>query len=408
MQRAIIRWQRPGSILVIVILLLLLIGSARAAEFVDGNDVYRLEAGQVVSDDLYLAAGEIIIDGTIEGDLLAASGYVEINGTVTGDVMAAGAAVVITGTVEDDVRVSGAGIDISGTIGGDLIVSGGGGGFAFPIGERMVTQGVRIASSARIDGDVAAFGGQGMLDGTIGGDLFVGMGEVTLAARVAGDARLEAGSIEVRDTARVEGNLRYSSNAQVPALEGVATNVEYTPRETTQERPNPAVQVLGWMTRTVLIIAGFALLGGLLLRVAPDMLERPSQALAQKPGQALLYGLLVAVIFILLPIASAILVFLMVFFWGILPGIVLGVFLFVALTLIWIFSPLVTGFWLGKWLVGATGRNMAVWPTLVVGIILLVLLGRVPFLGYFIYLVSFLFALGGLWLSRRSGEVAVS
>lgn|GEM_PF-4371680 len=36
-----------------------------------GTDIYRLPAGEVITDDLYIAASEIYIDGTVEGDLIA-------------------------------------------------------------------------------------------------------------------------------------------------------------------------------------------------------------------------------------------------------------------------------------------------------------------------------------------------
>ena len=39
--------------------------TARAAVFT-GTDVYRLPAGQVITDDLYVAASEIYIDGTVK------------------------------------------------------------------------------------------------------------------------------------------------------------------------------------------------------------------------------------------------------------------------------------------------------------------------------------------------------
>ena len=50
------------------------------------NGVFRLPAGEIVQDDLYVTGGEIYIDGNVEGDLVAFGGYIEVNGNVTGDV----------------------------------------------------------------------------------------------------------------------------------------------------------------------------------------------------------------------------------------------------------------------------------------------------------------------------------
>ncbi|HMQ54756.1 MAG TPA: hypothetical protein PKE64_09365 [Anaerolineae bacterium] len=77
--------------------------------------------------------------------------------------------------------------------------------------------------------------------------------------------------------------------------------------------------------------------------------------------------------------------------------------MFGTLVLIWFLSPLVTGLWLGRHLNLALGRAPDYLPILIGGVLILALLGRVPLLGWLVYLVSFIFALGGLLLARRSG-----
>lgn len=66
------------------LLALLAAAPVLAAEVAGGNS-YRLEAGEVIADDLYVSAEEAIIAGTVEGDLIAAGAYVEVSGRVTGD-----------------------------------------------------------------------------------------------------------------------------------------------------------------------------------------------------------------------------------------------------------------------------------------------------------------------------------
>jgi len=148
------------------------------------------------------------------------------------------------------------------------------------------------------------------------------------------------------------------------------------------------------------LLVGFALLAWLVLRFAPNLLTRPANAIAARPVKAGLYGLLAAVLFIFIPLASVLLVLLMVLFWGWFLGLVLGLFLFGALALVWFLSPLLTGLWLGQRQSAALGRAQNNLPALLLGVLLLALLGRIPILGWLVYLVSFLFALGGLILSR--------
>lgn len=392
------RW---AGMLICVLLAGVLVSPAFAAE-VAGGDTYELAAGEVITDDLYVSAREVIIAGTVEGDLIATGAYIEVSGTVTGDVLIAGAGITINGTVEDDLRVAGAGIDIAGTIGGDVLAAGGGGMFAAPINldGRSITQGVRIHDNAQIGGDALLAGGQGTISGAIGDDLRASMADLTLAAQVGGDAQLNAGTIAVQEPAQVAGVLRYTSEEPISPPDGVAADVVYTPPPEGAE-PTALERTLTWLTRTVLVLLGFALLGWLLLRFRPAALARPARAIAAQPGRATLYGMLGLLGLMIIPLLSALLVFLMILFFGWFPGVVLGLALFSILALLWFLSPLITGAWLGQRLSGILGRAPDSLPVLLSGVLLLALLTHLPYLGWLISLVSFVFAFGGLILARR-------
>lgn len=386
-----------------VVLSLALAGSALAAEFA-AADTYRLAAGEVVADDLYVTGDTIIIDGTVEGDLVASGGYIEINGTVTDDLIAAAAGIVVNGAVGDDARIAGAGIDISGEIADDLIVGAGGGeGFAptFPLNGRSVTPGLRIADGATIGGDTAVAAGGALIAGSIAGDLWAGAGQLRLTGNVGGDAQLDIGDLAVGETASVGGELRYETDAAANVPPGVASDVEFVPAAA-EEQVNPIWGILGWIGRTLLILAGFALLSWLILSLAPRAINRPAAAIDTNPLQAVLIGLLIGLLLVFIPLLSALLVFLTVLFWGWFPGVVMGMFLFGTLALVWFFSPLVTGAWLGRRLGAAMGRDLNALTALLLGVLLIALLGQIPFFGWFVYLLSFWFALGGLFMLQRN------
>jgi len=162
--------------------------------------------------------------------------------------------------------------------------------------------------------------------------------------------------------------------------------------------------VVGWVVRTGLILVGFALLGWLLLRFVPDLLTKPASAIQDKPLEAGLYGLLAAALFVFVPILSILLVVLVWIFWGTLPGLVMGFFLIGSWALIWLFSPLITGLWLGQRMTAQAGRETTLTVALLLGVLLLVVVGRIPFVGWLVYLVSFALALGGLLRSRRRAQ----
>ena len=399
-------------VLVVGLLLLAVTGGALAAEFGGDEDVYRLAAGEVVNDDLYVGSGEIYIDGAVKGDLIAFGGYVEINGIVEGDLIAAGGGVVIRGQVMDDARVAGGGIEVSGTIGDDLFAAGGGGqamGFPMQFGGRSIPQGIRIGNEAEIGGDGVIVGGGGRIDGHIGGNLWSAMGELELVGRVDGDAELQVGSLRVDEGSRVAGTLRYSSPDEASIPGEAAGKITYdAPQAETAQSASLIGKIVGWFVRTLLILVGFALLGWLLLRYAPALLTGPVAAIQEKPVEAGLYGLLAAALLIFIPILSGLLVVLVWIFWGTFSALTMAFFLLGTLALVWMLSPLVTGLWLGQRVLERAGREATLTVALLVGVFLLVVVGRVPFVGWLVYLLSFALALGGVLRSRRGAGEALA
>jgi cytoskeletal protein CcmA (bactofilin family) len=394
-------------------------GIARAAEFA-GDERYVLERGQVISDDFYVSGGEVIIDGTVEGDLVVAGGYVEVNGVIMGDVIAAGGAIVIAGVVQDDVRAAGGAIIVTGSIGDDLIAAAGGGwpGMVVSAGNRTIPQGIQIAAGASIGGDAYVVGGQATVSGSIGRNLVTAMRAVVLSGRVGGNATLMGETIRVDERTRIQGTLTYRTANEITVPEGVAARVirEVVPdvAATVIAPRNPILGFLGWVTRTLLILAGLMLLGWLAWSFAPQRMTTAVTVLEGRPVEAAIYGLLVAVA--VFPVSAA-LVFLAVLFWGWFPGgVAMLTFLFGLFALLWLFSPVVTGLWLGRKLANATGRELGNLATIFLGVAVIVLVGRlltfIPFLGELafraVYLLSFALAVGAWILARRQAAAPVA
>lgn len=390
------------AFLLVALSSLLLSGTALAGQF-EGDEIYRLEAGQVIDDDLYVAGNEIFIDGTVNGDLFAAGGYIEVNGTVTGDVVLAGGGIKITGDVQDDARLAGGAIDLLGTIGDDLIMAGGGqpGGFSFPMqaGNRSVIQGMRLGASNYVGGDAMIAGGTAEILGQIDGDLNAAAGEVTLDARIGGNAQLNAQVLDVSNNAQIEGTLTYTSPSEQDLPGGVAERVDF--EQIQQAQVNPFLGIFWWLLRTMALLIGFALLGFLFLRFVPDALSKPVAAINVNPVETGLWGLLIFGLFMGIPLISALLVFLIVVLWGWGPGLVVFLLLFSVLGVIWLFSPLITGLWIGRKVAGSVSGLSGDLPMLMIGVLILVILGRIPCLGWLVALFSFVMAMGGIVQSLR-------
>jgi cytoskeletal protein CcmA (bactofilin family) len=403
------------------VLVVLVTGTAIGAEVVGGDEIYVLPTGEVISDDLYVTAGQVLIEGTVEGDLVAAGGFVEVSGVIMGDVFAAGGGVVISGVVQDDARLAGGGILVSGSIGDDLFAAGGGGpGLGlmpwapWTVEGRSVPQGVQVAGGATIGGDSYLAGGSGSLAGSVGGDLYAAMRTFTFSGQVAGDASLTADNLTISPNSRVQGTLHYSTDEALTVPAEVAASVDAEPwaDDAARTARSSLRSFLWWMVRTALIVVGLGLLGWLLLALAPNSLRRPVQALETEPVESGIYGMMVAVLVVPL---SAALVFLAGLFWGWFPGgVVTFAFLFGLFGLIWLISPVITGLWLGRKLFDLLGWRGGDLPALLTGIALIVLtarvLGQIPCAGALVYLVlyllSFALAVGAWIVARRQSERA--
>lgn len=367
------------------------------------GEIYRLGADEVIADDFYYGAGEIIIDGTVKGDLVVAAGYVEVNGTVEGDLIAAAGSVVINGTVQDDARVAGAGVEVRGAVGDDLF-AGAGGDPATPMftqaGTRSIPQGLRIYDTARIGGNLNIGAGTAEVAGTVTGDLNAGAGQLNLAGNVGGDADLSVSALQIADTASIEGTLTYTAPAEASIPAGAAGSVQYA--APAPEEPQAVGQAaFPRLLQIVLALLGFLAIGWLALRFAGPAIDRPVTALAFRPGRAALYGLAASLLLIFVPLLSALLVFAVILFFGWAPGVAMFLFLFTALSLIWVLSPLITGPWLGYLFGRLIGREFTGLAALLIGVAAILLLGLVPVLGWLVYLFSFIFAIGGIILAQR-------
>ena len=332
--------------------------------------------------------------------------------------IAAGGGVVINGAVGDDVRIGGGGVTVAGSIGDDLFMAGGGqawpGGFAVPIriNGRNIPQGVTLANSGRVGGDAYIAGGSGAINGEVDGDLFSGMGSVSFGGRVGGNANLYAGAVTVQDNAEVGGVLRYRSDQPAAIPSGVAATVEQeqrTPADAPPPRPNVVWALLGWLWRTLLLALGFALAAWLIWQLAPGMIRTSGEGVRMRPVEAGLYGVVVAAL--ILPVLAA-LVLIAAIFWGITGAAATAFFLLGAVGLLWIFSPLFAGYWLGD-LLSERGYVQGPLLALLAGALVIVLAARIfsliPCVGAvvagLIYLLSFVLTIGGLIVARRTKTV---
>jgi hypothetical protein len=273
---------------------------------------------------------------------------------------------------------------------------------------------LQITSAATVGGDALLAGGQGDFAGSIGQNLWAVFRIFNFGGRVNGDAEIRAESLRVAENARVQGELRVATPAEMVVPAATASTVVREPwmadAGLTVER-SLVDRVLSWLWRTLLTLAGMLFLGWLFWSVARPQLKELATVVDERPAVTGIVGVLVAVA--LLPISVA-LVFLATLIWGFFPGGLMTLMMFFGFfAVLWLISPAIIGLWVGRKIAAATGAFEGELAHLLVGITAIVLGGRlltlIPCIGTLafqvIYMQSFIFLVGG-WLLLRGARLA--
>jgi len=370
-----------AGILTFVIMMMLTAAPVLAFDARSGDTV-TVDGQEVVDDDLYVGASTIIIDGMVNGELWAAGYTITVNGAVNGSAMVAGNMISISGDVGHAVRAAGQTISISGNVNGDLMVFG---------------SAVNVASTATVKGDLFIGAGNVRIDGLVEGDIKGGGSAVTIGNGVKGNVELEVDSLTILSTANIEGDLTYTSKEEADIQSGAqiggATTHNLPPVKEEAAIPFPFVLFFGILSKLI----GFlmALVTGLvIILIAPRRLTSIAESIRISPGASAGWG---AVVLFLTPIA-AILVCLTI------VGIPVGL---IALALWGIglyLAQIPVGLLIGRLIIGrfrGVERRAIMTGALALGLVILTLLGLIPYLGFFIGLAVAIFGFGAVVVSEK-------
>lgn len=373
---------------------------------------------EVIDDDLYVAANEVIVDGTINGDLVAVGNRVEVNGTVRDDVIAAGQSVKIGGRVGHTARIAGQALLLSqdARVDHDLVAA----GFS-----------LQDEPNSRVGGSLAYAGSQALLEGTVDEDLNGAMNGLELRGSVGRnmDVHVDGGSastsflpasqvqtptvapgLTMAETAQVGGNLNYESSSEAQIIPGaqIGGDIVRTERPPEEEPTRTALDVILDILRNLIALL---LVGLLVMLVAPNWTRRQAHTVADRPLASLGWGALGFIVFVALEIVILLVTILLAVIFGLLTLgslvlLIIGLGVLVELGLglaFWILTgflaQIVVSFLVGIILVEAVragrGRGQRVLP-LAIGLILYVILRAIPVLGFIVGLVVVLLGFGAL------------
>lgn len=212
--------------------------SASAATF-EGTDVFILEEGEVVSDDLFIGAERVQIKGTVNGDLFVGATIIDISGDVSGSVFAGGSEVVISGDIGNDLFLGSGTTRLSGSVGDNVYA-----------GTGILTTSKEFSTGA----DLIFGAGDASIDGLVGKNLVTGGGALSILGDVNGSAYLsvgdennssQSGRITIGRDAEIAGNLEYESpeEADIDDQAIIGGAIDYSPVSEASSSSMPQVNL---------------------------------------------------------------------------------------------------------------------------------------------------------------------
>lgn len=342
------------------------------------NEKVTLEENETVERDFFATGESIEIKGTVNGDLYAAGGNIVIEGTVNGDVLAAGGQIEIPGKVGGSVRVAGGNIEINGVVGKNLTAGAGN---------------IEVGKEASISGSMVFGAGNVEVNGPVGGNIVAGVGNLVVRNSVSGGIYTGVGKLQIDEGAKITGDVTYWSDEEALVDEAATISGTLERRTPVEPRGPSDKDVESFLTGFRLFsLLSMVVIGLLLLRFFPGILETGVQILDQKPWQSLGLGL---VKLILEPIVAIILIVTVI-------GLPLGIFLIFAYIMEIYFASYFVTFWIGKLVMNRFNQKANLYWSFIVGVLVFALITSVPIVSGIVRFLSLLFGLGAILLLKYS------
>jgi len=332
------------------------------------GEFVTVPANETVDDTLVATGNSVIVDGVVNGDLLVFAQTLEVRGTVKGDVVSLAKRTVVSGTVEGRIFNCSRSMELDGELGHSLYNW----GQSLRVEQRAhVGEGIVAGGDISLEGEVkrsATLYGEVNVSGTVGRDLTVAGGRL--------------GNLVLTNTARVGGNL----TARVHRLKDVhiADGATISGKRDIQLRVKKSRFTLRFFLHQVLWLAAAMLVGWLGLALFPRFLQACTQAVGSGwrslgLGLGVLAGIPVAIV-----VAAITLV-----------GIPISLML-LALYLASIYlAKLWVGAFLGRILLKSAGGTKRDWLLgLLVGLLILTIVGFIPYFGGLVRLIVVCLGLG--------------
>jgi len=375
------RWRTHSGLGLLIVLLALSLPSfaleQRHGEFV------TVAADETVDDTVLAAGNTVRVEGVVNGDLLTFSRIVEVRGTVKGDLVSFAKRTVVSGTVEGRVYDFSQSLDLDGELGHSLY------GWA---------QSLRVNDRAKVGEGIVAGAGEVSLEGNVKRSAAIFAGNADVSGTVGRDLTMTGGSLTLTDTARIGGNLsaRVRRLKDVHIADGATVagkrDIQVRVRKSRFGRPRFYLHQAVWF-------AGAMLVGWLGLLLFPGFFQATTQLVGSGwrslgLGLGILAGVPVAMI-----VAAITLV-----------GIPVSLMLLATYLAAIYLAKVWVGAFLGRTLLKPAGATKGDWLLgLLVGLLILTIVGFIPYFGGLVRFVVVCLGLGAFaWQLYRASRTVMT
>ena len=345
--------------------------SAGAQSFRSGNDV-AVAQSETVDETLFASGRTVDIAGTVNGDIFCAGQHVSISGTVNGDIICIGQDVQITAAVHGSLRAAGQSLTLGSAVDGNVTTAG---------------QSVTFGSGFTAE-DVTVAGQDATLNGSVGRDMTVSAGSAIIDGHIGRNLTAQVNHLSLNDNAAVAGNVEYTSSHTLSRSGSATIGGSITHNEPLQPQRGGRYGALlgGGPLFALYLFAALLITALVLVLLFPLLFHTASDVAMEEPLKTVIVGLASS---ILIPAAVFVL---MVTVLGVPVGILLLLFWLVALTL----SGALSAYYLGRLLIGRKTPNPFLYMLL--GVVILLVLYFIPFVGIVVSALSVWFGIGMLIL----------
>lgn len=347
---------------------------AKAGEIKVRDDVI-IQKERIVNDNVYAAARNVNVEGTINGDLIVMSDNVQVSGKIKGDLLGVTSNLNITGEVEGNVRAMAQSVNITGKIGRNA---------------NLMTQDTNIGENGSIAWDLIFLSESVNIAGSVGKDLQGSATRLEVSGSVGSDikAKLKATAgkepLIVKNDANIGGNIFYRSDIKGNISEdaNVAGVIEYGEYESGSQA------VASWFSELIYSLFGALLIGLVLVTLGRNKLNTLFELLRDRPEFAALKGV---GILVLIPAATILLFFTII-------GIPLALILLALWVVFLVLSRVIVAIFIGQWLVNKTNwKNKSLMLSMVIGVVLSWIAFSIPVFGWVLSLAAIVLGLGVLY-----------